>query len=159
MSPQTYYIMGQESTKPTIYSGTFERSLDAKNRVAIPSAWVSGEGEEYHVVPHPNEGQLMVMGHEELSRWEQRFQDSPILSPAQKRTAIREFYGEAHTVTSDKQGRILLNEKHCTRAGLKGEVVFIGERSRFEIWSKDRYEATRQSSFATFQQAAEAVGL
>lgn len=151
--------MGQDTTKPTIYSGTFERSMDAKNRVAIPSAWVSGEGEEFHVVPHPSEKQLMVMGDEELSRWEQRFQDSPNLSPAQKRIAIQEFYGAAHTVTSDKQGRILLNEKHCNGVGLKGEVVFIGERSRFGIWSKESYEATRSSKLAVFQQAAEAIGL
>ncbi len=151
--------MGQESTKTTLYSGTFERSLDAKKRVAIPSAWISGEGEEFHVIPHPNEGYLMVMGREELGRWEQRFQDSPTLTPAQKRAAIRMFYGDAHSVTTDKQGRILLPDKHCERAGLNGEVVFIGAQSRFEIWSKDRHEATSQGALDIYRGAAEAIGL
>lgn len=151
--------MGQEPTPSALYAGTFERSLDAKKRVAIPAGWVSGEGEEFHVVPHPKEGYLMVMGREELSRWEQRIQDSPALTPAKKREAIRMFFGAAHAVTADKQGRILLPEKHCESAGLGGEVVFIGARSRFEIWSRDRYEAAASSSLAIYQEAAEAIGL
>jgi len=151
--------MGQETTSPALYSGTFERSLDAKKRVAIPSAWVSGEGEEFHVVPHPKEGYLMVMGRDELSRWEQRFQDSANLNPAQKRMAIRKFFGEAHAISTDKQGRVLLPEKHCERAGLGGEVVFIGARSRFEIWAKDRHEANALASQTIYEEAAEAIGL
>lgn len=151
--------MGQESTKSTLYSGTFERSLDAKKRVAIPSAWIPDEGQEFHVIPHPNDGYLMVMGREELARWEQRFQESPTLTPVQKRTAIRMFYGDAHAVTTDKQGRILLPEKHCERAGLNGEVIFIGAQSRFEIWSKDRYEANSQGNLDVYRGAADAIGL
>lgn len=151
--------MGQESTKSTLYSGTFERSLDAKKRAAIPSAWISGEGEEFHVIPHPNDGYLMVMGREELARWEQRFQESPTLTPVQKRTAIRMFYGDAHAVAADKQGRILLPEKHCERAGLGGDVVFIGAQSRFEIWSKDRHEANSQGNLDVYRGAADAIGL
>lgn len=151
--------MAQETSSPALYSGTFERSLDAKKRVAIPSAWVSGEGDEFHVVPHPKEGYLMVMGREELSRWEQRFQDSAHLNPAQKRMAIRQFFGDAHAVSTDKQGRVLLPEKHCERAGLGSEVVFIGARSRFEIWAKDRYEANALASQAIYEEAAEAIGL
>lgn len=133
--------------------------MDAKKRVAIPSAWVSGEGQEFHVVPHPNDRQLMVMGREELARWEQRILDSPTLGSGQKRVAIRMFYGEAHLVTTDKQGRILLPEKHCERAGLSGEVVFVGARSRFEIWSKERHEAGAPENSTIYQKAAEEIGL
>ncbi len=159
LSRHTFEIMGQESKKPPLYLGTFPRSLDVKKRVAIPSAWVAGEGEEFHVVPHPGQGQLLVMGSEELSSYKKLFLDSQALSPVEKREAIRAFYGEAHTVTTDKQGRIVLPEKHCERAGLGSEVIFIGVESRFEIWAKDRHEATSASSYATFQKAAEAVGL
>jgi len=151
--------MGQESTKTALYSGKFPRSLDVKKRVAIPSAWVSGEGEEFHVVPHPNEGQLMVMGREELSSYKKLFQDLTTMTQAEKKVAIREFYGEAHAVATDRQGRIVLPEKHCERAGLGGEVVFIGVGSHFEIWPKERYEETQPSRLATFQRAAEEIGL
>lgn len=149
--------MGQESTPP-LYSGTYERSMDAKNRVAIPAGWTRGEGEEFHVIPHPTEGFLMVMPLAEFDRWEQRIQESNA-SPADKRRAIRNFYGEARTVTTDKQGRILVPEGHCTRAGLKGDVVFVGGRSRFEIWARDRHGVNVAKDAAVFERVAEEIGL
>jgi MraZ protein len=152
--------MGPEPTRTVLfYSGTFERSLDIKKRVSIPAAWISGEGEEFHVIPHPNDGYLMVMGGEELARWEQRFHDHPSLTPAQKRAAIRAFFGEAHSVITDKQGRILLPQKHCDRATLDGDVVFIGAKSRFEIWSKERYQAAFDADQADYRKVAEEIGL
>ncbi|MBN8709843.1 MAG: hypothetical protein BGO12_09110 [Verrucomicrobia bacterium 61-8] len=149
--------MGQDAT--TLYSGTFERSMDAKKRVAVPASWLSQEdGELFHVVPHPTEGYLMVMPTAEFDRWEQRIQETS-LPPAQKRMAIRKFYSEAHSVTTDKQGRILLNEKHCERAGLTDEVVFVGGRSRFELWSRARYAEVEASETQAYQEVAAAIGL
>ncbi len=149
--------MGQDTT--TLYSGTFERSMDAKKRVAVPASWLSqGEGEVFHVIPHPTEGYLMVMPPAEFDRWEQRFQDAP-LSAAEKRMAIRQFYSEAHAVTTDKQGRVVLNEKHCERAGLTGEIVFVGGRSRFEIWSASRHAEAQAGQADTYKRVADAIGL
>jgi len=149
--------MGQNAT--TLFSGTFERSVDAKKRVAVPASWVSQEeGEAFHVVPHPTEGYLMVMPTLEFDRWEQRIQESD-LTPSEKRMAIRKFYSEAHTATTDKQGRILLTEKHCERAGLTNEAVFVGGRSRFEIWSKERYAAADAAGSDAYQRVADAIGL
>lgn len=151
--------MGQESTKATTYSGTFPRSLDAKKRVAIPSAWVSGEGEEFHVAPHPNERMLMIMREDELGKWAQRFQDSPKLTPQQKRGAIRAFYASARAVATDKQGRILLPDSHCEWAQLSGEVVFLGSHDRIEIWSTENFQATEAANRSALQAAAEESGL
>lgn len=150
--------MGKELTSETRYSGTYERSIDAKKRVAIPSPWIGGEGDEFHVIPHPNEGYLMVMPPVEFDRWEQRIQDSE-MSPTDKRRATREFYSNAHRVVSDKQGRILLPDTHCAAAGLNGEVIFVGARSRFEIWAKDRRQATSAENTAIYQRVADAIGL
>lgn len=151
--------MGQESTKATIYSGTFPRSLDAKKRVAIPSAWVSGEGEEFHVAPHPGERMLMVMRQEELGKWEQRFQESTKLTAQQKRGAIRAFYASARAVSTDKQGRILLPESHCEWAQLDSEVVFLGSPGRIEIWSVKNFQANEAANRSALQAAAEESGL
>ncbi len=126
--------------------------MDAKKRVAVPASWLSKEdGELFHVVPHPTEGYLMVMPTAEFDRWEQRIQETS-LPPAQKRMAIRKFYSEAHSVTTDKQGRILLNEKHCERAGLTDEVVFVGGRAALSSgawpstrrWKPPRTRPTRK---------------
>ena len=141
-----------------LYSGTYERSLDAKKRVAVPSDWVSGEGEVFFVIPHPREGYLMVMPHREFDRWEQKIQESGA-TPGEKRQAIRDFYGTARTVTADKQGRILLPDAHCTAAALKSEVVFVGSKSRFEIWAKDRFESALPANTEVFKRVADMIGL
>ncbi len=132
--------------------------MDAKKRVAIPSGWVGGDPEEFHVVPHPRDGYLMVMPPEEFGRWEQRILESDATA-AEKRVAIRKFYSEAHAVASDKQGRILLPEAHCARADLKSDVVFVGVRSRFEIWAKDRHEAAMAADAAVYERVAGEIGL
>ena len=80
--------------------------MDAKKRVAVPAPWLSrGEGEPFHIIPHPTDGYLMVMPPAEFDRWEQRINDSQS-NAAEKRMAIRKFYSEAHTGSADKQGRI-----------------------------------------------------
>jgi MraZ protein len=143
----------------TLYSGTFERSMDAKKRVAVPAPWLTeGEGEIFYVIPHPFEGYLMVMPPSEFDRWEQRIQESSATA-AEKRMAIRKFYSEAHTTTTDKQGRILLSDKHCDRAGIKTEVIFAGGRSRFEIWSKPRYSDADVGQSDAYRRVADAIGL
>jgi len=150
--------MGREATN-TLYAGTFERSMDAKKRVAVPASWLSlEEGEEFHVVPPPEKGYLMVMPHAEFERWEQRIMESDMPAP-KKRVAIRHFYASSHLVTADKQGRILLPETHCEQAGLTGEIVFIGSKSRFEIWSKDRFQHAQADEEAIYREVAEAIGL
>ena len=105
-----------------------------------------------------SEGYLMVMPPSEFDRWEQRIQESPATA-AEKRMAIRKFYSEAHTTTTDKQGRILLSDKHCDRAGLTGEVVFAGGRSRFEIWSRERYTAVDVGHSDAYRRVADTIGL
>ena len=150
--------MEQESTKPTIYSGTFERSLDAKNRVAIPSGWVSGEGEELYVILHPKEGYLMVMPTEEFRRTEQKIQQSDA-TPANKIKLRRKFFGASRKVVSDKQGRVLLNDEDCVGASLKDGAVFIGTGPRFEIWAKASHEKASAEDELIYQQMADAIGL
>ena len=143
----------------TLYSGTFERSMDAKKRVAVPALWLTRqEGEIFYVIPHPSEGYLMVMPPSEFDRWEQRIQES-VASATEKRMAIRKFYSEAHTTTTDKQGRILLSDKHCDRAGITNEVIFAGGRSRFEIWSKPRYSDVAVGQSDVYRRVADTIGL
>lgn len=133
--------------------------MDAKKRVAVPASWLSkDEGELFHVVPHPTDGYLMVMPPAEFAQQEQRFEAAP-LDPIAKRMAIRKFYSEAHATTTDKQGRILLTEKHCERAGLVGDIVFVGGRSRFEIWNPERHVAADRDQTEAYQRVAAAVGL
>lgn len=143
-----------------LYAGTFERSMDAKKRVAVPSGWLAKkEGEEFYTIPHPKMPCLLVMPPVEFERWEQKFENAPNLTAVQRRRSVMRFYASAHRVATDGQGRILLNEEQCAKVGLKGPIYFVGGKSRFEIWDKARFEESLAEEEPSYLQAAEEIGL
>ena len=150
--------MPPETPLAPLYSGTYERALDAKKRAAIPSAWVTSEATDFFVIPHPQEGYLMVMPPEEFHATEQRILNSGA-SAQEKRQAIRQFFSAAHKVCPDKQGRVLVPDSHANAADLNGEIVFIGAGRRFEIWSKKRHSAACEANAEIYQRVAVDIGL
>lgn len=150
--------MKPETQLPMVYSGTFERSLDPKNRVTIPARWLEGEGQEFQLVPKPNEPYLLVLPPAEFAAMEDRIEGLPI-SEAEKRRAIRMFYASARPVTVDKQGRILLPEEMVAKAELGSEVVLVGSKSRFEIWQRARWNESAAAAQPDFAHLANQIGL
>jgi MraZ protein len=150
--------MSKPNQKPISYAGTFERSMDAKNRVTIPAGWLNGGPDEFHAIPSPSGDYLMLMPPEEFDAMEGRIQQSGF-SPAEQRKAIRQFYSQARAVAADAQGRILLPEEHCNTLQLKGEIVLVGGRSRFEIWNAKRWAVVSAEETSAFHQVAEMIGL
>ncbi len=150
--------MGREATN-TLYAGTFERSMDAKKRVAVPASWlVSGRGEEFQCVPPPEKGYLMVMPHAEFERWEQRIMES---GHAGTEEADRDpaFLREQPPGDGGQAGPYFAPGDALRAGGADGEIVFIGSKSRFEIWSKDRFQHAQADEEAIYREVAEAIGL
>jgi MraZ protein len=152
--------MSTATTAEAIYSGTFERTLDAKNRVTIPAAWVAQGVTEFQVVPNHkvDEPFLIVLPPAEFERIESKIEalDQPA---AVKRKAIRSFYSSARAVSADKQGRLLLPEDYCRKADLETEVVLLGGKSRFEIWGAKRWAAASADATPILEDIAEQIGL
>lgn len=147
------------STPRTIsYAGTFERSMDAKNRVTIPASWLNGASGEFHAIPHPGGDFLMVMPPEEFDSVEASIRQSGIPTDMQRK-AIRQFYSQARAVSADGNGRILLVEEQCTALKLEGEIVLVGGRSRFEIWNAKRWAKVSAEESASYLQVASMIGL
>jgi len=150
--------MPDPAPKPISYAGTFERSMDAKNRVTIPAAWLDGGPDDFHAIPHPSGDFLMVMPPEEFDSVEASIKQSGI--PAiEQRKAIRHFYSQARSVGADSNGRILLPEEQCEALKLKGDIVLVGGRSRFEIWNAKRWAAVSAADSNSYRQVAEMIGL
>ena len=140
------------------YAGTFDRSMDAKNRITIPAAWLNGGPDAFHAIPGPTGDCLIVMPPEEFDSIESRIEQSGAAAP-ERRKAIRQFYGQARAVSADSNGRILLPEDHCDSVKLQGEVVLVGGRSRFEIWDAKRWADVCAQESASYRQVAELIGL
>jgi MraZ protein len=150
--------MSKTTQKPISYAGTFERSMDAKNRVTIPAAWLNGGPDEFHAIPHPTGDFLMVMPPEEFDSIETSIKQSGIPSDIQRK-AIRQFYSQARAVGADSNGRVLLPEEQCTALKLEGDIVLVGGRSRFEIWNAKRWAAVSAAESASYREVAEMIGL
>ena len=150
--------MPNPAPKPISYAGTFERSMDAKNRVTIPASWLNGGPDEFHAIPHPSGDFLIVMPPEEFDSVETSIKQSGIPSDMQRK-AIRQFYSQARAVGADSNGRILLPEDQCTALKLDGEVVLVGGRSRFEIWNAKRWAKVSAEESASYLKVAGMIGL
>jgi MraZ protein len=150
--------MSKPSPKPISYAGTFSRSLDAKNRVTVPASWLNDGPDEFHAIPSTAGDCIMLMPPAEFDSWEDRIKQSGLPADIQRK-AIRQFYGRARAVSADAQGRLLLPEDQCEALKLKGEIVLVGGRSRFEIWNAKRWAAVSSEETSAYHQVAEMIGL
>ena len=137
--------------------------MDAKNRVTVPSEWLTEKegGERFWVVPDLNKNYLRVMPPDEFARQEDTL--DAMLPPGKKREeAKRFFYAIARQVETDKQGRILLAAELCEKAGLSATVTFVGVKTKFEIWDAAKWSSASSPETALSDEtraALEAIGL
>ncbi|MBV8416825.1 MAG: hypothetical protein JO251_16595 [Verrucomicrobia bacterium] len=142
-----------------IFAGEFRHSMDAKNRVTIPSRWRRGEIDEFFAIPNLEGGFLMVMPPGEFKRLAEKVEHDETLAPAERRRFIRQFSSKAQNVNSDKQGRIVLPDEQCKLLNLRSEVVLVGNYSRFEIWSPESWQKTMEDDAPTFSYLLGRVGI
>src|SRR3990172_3288752 len=124
-----------------LLTGTFCRSIDEKQRVAVPKcfrdAFGCPEGGDLYVAPC-TDGSLAIYTEESFGRLAERL---TVASPTQRevREFTRLFYGSAQ------------------RAELGKEVVLVGVRDHLELWAANRWEsylAERQTHFDEIAEAA-----
>ncbi len=123
-------------------TGTFDRTIDDKLRLAIPKALKDGFGvlgtDELYLAPG-NEGCLSIYSTEGFDRFAGRLAN---VSPgrANVRTFLRLFYARAERVVLDKQSRIRIPDRLIAHAGLQHDVVVIGVNDHAEIWDKGTWD-------------------
>jgi MraZ protein len=147
--------MSSSVTKvPVRYLACHRRNLDDKRRLQIPAKWYS-KTDDGKI--EPIQFALILWPHDE-----QPDMCIHVLPPAkfdalwQKVTsmafgdtegqALRRLLGEkAELVDLDSAGRVMVPEQMAAVAGLTagGEAVMNGMFDSFQIWSPERYEATR----------------
>ena len=122
----------------TTFHGTFEHTLDAKNRLTVPSKFRSTlagsvflvRGAEPCLSLYPAET-YDAMAQAALARM------NPLSS--QKREFSRLFYANAMSMELDAAGRIMLPPKFMEHAGIGREVVITGVGDCLEIWDRSAW--------------------
>ncbi len=143
-------------------AGTYELSIDAKNRVSIPFAIrrklsEERDGHSFYVVPGRRRGTLSLYAEKYYERL--RGDLPPDDSLSDEAYAYRQFeYSQSALLDPDSQGRVLLPERLLKRAGLGKEVVLIAVRDHLELWKREDFEAFEQGMWPEYpEQRSRAV--
>ncbi|HEY7934675.1 MAG TPA: division/cell wall cluster transcriptional repressor MraZ [Solirubrobacteraceae bacterium] len=124
-----------------VFRGTFDHTLDTKNRLKVPARYCATFSEGL-VLAMPVDLQpcVGVWRPEDYDRYTQRaLADLPPLSP--KLTELeRFFYGSSQDAELDSAGRIMVPGFLSEHANLQNkEVVVVGAGDRLELWDRARW--------------------
>lgn len=140
-----------------LLTGTFDRSIDEKLRVAIPKqlrvAMKCAKEGELYVAPETDQS-LAIYSEEIFEQLAQRLAGVP---PTRRdvRAYVRMFYGRAQKVPLDTQGRIRIPKKLAEFAQLGKDAVLIGVQDHLELWAAQRWETYLADKQAHYDEIAE----
>lgn len=128
--------------------GTFELTIDAKNRLSIPQQMrarieYSTYGSGFYVVPGRVKGTLAIYPDRYYEQKCARQVDTERLSD--EAYAWLQFErSQSVQVDPDSQGRILIPERLLKRAGIDREVTLTGSDDHMELWDRQAFAGFEQ---------------
>ncbi|MEQ8765209.1 MAG: division/cell wall cluster transcriptional repressor MraZ [Planctomycetota bacterium] len=132
-----------------MFFGTFEHSLDAKNRLFVPKKFLEAIDSESE-----RQSFYVVKGFERClflyckSTWFQlvkHIREQSNLGDPNARNFARLFFPTAEAVSCDKQRRVVIPDALKRYAGLDREVVVLGVDERMEIWDRRSWAEFNES--------------
>lgn len=123
-----------------VFVGVYERQLDERGRVALPTSFRSTIGEQCYLT-YGDDGCVRVMSAEVFHAEAQEMIDR-VKAGEVSRAKQRVFASSVVVAGIDKQGRILLDARLRAHADieLQAPVTVLGALDRIEIWHPERYE-------------------
>lgn len=151
-------VSGGEKWWFMLLTGTYERTLDEKQRLALPKRFrdlLGSEGQSLFLTPG-TDGSLALYAEPAFARMADKL-------AAQSPTAhdVRAFgrllYAQSQSVELDAQGRFRLPPELAKLAELGREVMLIGVGDRIELWDKRRWEAYLDQQQPRYDDLAESA--
>lgn len=142
-----------------LLTGTFARSIDEKQRIAIPKPWRSVFGEvpggTVYIAPG-TDGSLGIYTEAGFNTLAERLAEA---SPHGQdvRAFRRLFYARAQTVEMDSQGRIRIPPELAKLVSLEKEGMLIGVQDHVELWDAARWQAYLSEKQTHYDEIAEAA--
>lgn len=119
--------------------GAYERQLDDKGRVALPSRFRGLLGDECYLAK--GKGKCISVVPASIFEAEAEVMRAREAAGEVSTNRLRAVAGSAQQVTVDKQGRVNIDEALRSFAGLapNASVTVAGSFDRLEIWAPERY--------------------
>ena len=128
------------------FRGTFDHTLDAKNRLTVPVRYRAALSEGVVLaMPVDLKPCVGVWRPEQYDAYTSRaIEELPPLSP--RRTELeRFFYGSSHDAELDAAGRIMIPSSLRDSAALAKDVIVVGVGDRLELWDKAGWNEHRSA--------------
>lgn len=140
-----------------LLTGTYQRSVDDKLRVAIPKRLrdLLGNALERGLFIAPGtDGSLALYTEEVLAKLADRL---ATVSPTRQdvRAYSRLFYAQAEWAEVDSQGRVRIPTPLAQAAGIANEAVMLGVQDHLELWDAVRWQAYLQTNASQYDEIAE----
>jgi MraZ protein len=134
-----------------LFTGEYEHTIDAKQRLAIPAevrSRMSPEihGEAFYVVPGAN-GALWLWPERSFERMASAMEQS--LLPGEEMMEFEELmFPQSKRLELDKAGRVRIPEQMLEEFGLGQTIVILGMKDHLELRDPQQWKAQRQQSLA-----------
>ncbi len=122
--------------------GTYPHSIDAKNRLIIPSKLKAELGENI-VLSRDSDRCLAVYSAEEWERYAAKFDEH---AKSSIKSSARIIFGQGAQIQLDSQGRAVIPQAMIEYAGITKNVVIVGCGRYAEIWSEERWQKVEEES-------------
>lgn len=122
-------------------TGTFPRTLDQKQRIAIPKRLrdeLSQDSDLTLFVAPGTDRSLSLYTEPAFEALANKLSQSS-KDPASARNYLRMFYSRAERVELDGQGRVRIPERLVAFAGLESAVVLLGVHDHLELWNESTW--------------------
>lgn len=138
-----------------LLTGEYQHTIDNKNRVLISNKLRN----QIDCETHGSNFYLVLGANGILCLYPEKYFEEVVLSVAPQTTAADEAvafermsFALTNKVELDSQGRLLLNEKLRTRAGLSENVTLVGVRDHIELWNSGNWEQYLEDHMSQYQQ-------
>ena len=136
--------------------GTFELTVDAKNRVSIPfnirrKLDPGRDGHSFYVLPGQRPGTLALYPESYFERMRPAL---PAESVSEETQQWRQFeYSQCALLDSDSQGRILIPERLLKRTGVGREVTLTGAQDHLVLWNRQDFAEFEDGQWKRFPES------
>ncbi len=151
---QSGIMIAVEGNTMAAFIGTHIHTLDDKGRVSVPAQFRKRLTAEDMYLNVGMEGCLVLYPSE---RWHQLEEKLLEISRGSRKARYlrRKLAQNLRAVSLDSQGRISVPADLAEKAGITGEVLFLGQIDLMELWQPERYEAHCESQEIPLEDIAE----
>ena len=120
-----------------LYFGTYERNLDEKGRLQLPSRLI-GESDETYTVVKGLDGCLSIYDSKGFDKFLERLSGLDTFDP-DTLAFVRMTTASVSPLKYDSHGRLLFPREVLRAHGIGSKVTIIGVLDHFEVWDSEAY--------------------